>query len=603
MSFFGELRRRNVFKVAVAYAIVGWLLIEVSTTVLPLFEAPDWIAQVFAFFVILGFPLALILSWAYEITPEGIKLERDVAAEESITHVTGRKIDFAIIGALVLALGFVVYNYVLVDSDQEAIVQETTPTVEPEPAAPLTAIAVLPFDNLSPDPDNSYFASGMHEEILNSLAKLSALDVKSRTSVLRFAENRPPIEEIAALLDVGSILEGSVRFADNRVRVTTQLIEAASGNHLWSETYEHELEDIFAIESDVAMNIANALEAEFTEEEQQRIYTPRTDSPQALAVLWQAGELIYGGDWTAAMPLIDRAIAIDPNFADAYAWRAYGNSTTIYAAAANDPAFLEELEASITRDVERALALNPELGVAFTAVASVHARHRRGAEAQAAFQRAYQLLPYFPPILWLYTDFSRRTGQFARAVRLAEEAVALDPTNELSLFFLGNAQFFASQYEQAAATFHAHLELLPASGANLLLARVEALRGNSDEALKYLQIEEQLRPSPGSLGLVQRALIYALIDRQDDTQRLIASLEQREAEGASIALQIRAVARLAVGETDEVLEILRELTANEDRVTGSGELEAAIRYNIWNLPVLEEPEFVELREQLGFTDF
>ncbi len=188
-SFFGELRRRNVVKVAVAYAIVGWLLIEVSSTVLPLFEAPDWIAQVFAFFVILGFPLALILSWAYEITPEGIKLESNVAAGESITRVTGRKLDFAIIGALVLALGFVVYNYESEDapvSIPEIVADEAVDTpppvlVEEQREVLPNSVAVLPFENLSPDPDNAYYASGIHEEILNQLVKLSALNVIART--------------------------------------------------------------------------------------------------------------------------------------------------------------------------------------------------------------------------------------------------------------------------------------------------------------------------------------------------------------------------------------------------------------------------------------
>ncbi len=189
-SVWGELKRRNVVKVAVAYAIVGWLLIEVSTTVLPLFEAPDWIAQVFTFFVILGFPLALVLSWAYELTPDGMKRSHEVEASESITKVTGRKFDFAIIGALVLALGFVVYNYVLVDSDEQETI---TPTIEPAEESPASvveeerevlpnSVAVLPFRNDSPDPDNAYYASGIHEEILNQLVKLSALNVIARTS-------------------------------------------------------------------------------------------------------------------------------------------------------------------------------------------------------------------------------------------------------------------------------------------------------------------------------------------------------------------------------------------------------------------------------------
>ncbi len=282
MSFLGELKRRNVVRVAVAYAIVGWLLIEVSTTVLPLFEAPDWIAQVFAFFVILGFPLSLILSWAYELTPEGIKLERDVVAGERITHVTGRKLDFAIIGALVLALGFVVYNY---ESGDDEVAVSVLPN----------SVAVLPFENLSPDPDEAYFATGLHDEILSQLAKLSNLSVISRTSMLRYADSDLSIPEIARELNVGTVMEGSVRYADDRVRITTQLIDAATDEHLWSETYEREFSDIFAIESDIAMNVANALQAEFSLEEQQRIEEIPTDSPEAYALYLRATTIFFEG--------------------------------------------------------------------------------------------------------------------------------------------------------------------------------------------------------------------------------------------------------------------------------------------------------------------
>ena len=198
-SIWGELKRRNVVKVAVAYAVVGWLLIEIAATILPLFEAPDWIAQVFTFFVILGFPLALVLSWAYELTPEGMKRSHEVSAAESITHSTGRKLDFAIIGALVLALGFVVYNYVL--EGDSGTTSEAATGVLPN------SVAVLPLENLSPDPDDAYFAAGMHEEILNHLAKLRNLNVISRTSVVRYADSDLSVPEIANELNVETVME------------------------------------------------------------------------------------------------------------------------------------------------------------------------------------------------------------------------------------------------------------------------------------------------------------------------------------------------------------------------------------------------------------
>ncbi len=205
-SVWGELKRRNVVKVAVAYAIVGWLLIEVASTVFPIVQLPDWTVTFLTMLILFGFPVALILSWAYDLTPEGLERTGPVPVSEHVAKSSGRKLDFAIIGALVLALGFVVYNYVLVDSDQEAVVQEiTAPIVEPaaEGSVPVVvekqrevlpnSVAVLLCDNLSPDPDDAYFALGIHEEILNQLVKLRNLNVIARTSVMQYAEARPSI--------------------------------------------------------------------------------------------------------------------------------------------------------------------------------------------------------------------------------------------------------------------------------------------------------------------------------------------------------------------------------------------------------------------------
>ncbi len=266
-SVWGELKRRNVVKVAVAYAIVGWLLVQIADTFFPALQLPEWTVTFVAGLVILGFPLALILSWAYELTPEGMEQTKSVPLSESITKVTGRKLDFAIIGALVLALGFVVYNYESEDAltpTPEIVVDEVVDAlipvvVEGQRKVLPNSVAVLPFDNLSPNASDAYFATGLHDEILSQLAKLRNLSVISRTSVLRYADSDLSIPEIARELNVGTVMEGSVRYSDGRVRITTQLIDAETDEHLWTETYEREFSDIFAIESDIAMNIANAL--------------------------------------------------------------------------------------------------------------------------------------------------------------------------------------------------------------------------------------------------------------------------------------------------------------------------------------------------------
>jgi TolB-like protein len=219
MSLIAELKRRNVFRVGAAYAIVAWLLIEVASVLLPTFDAPDWVMKAFSSLVILGFPLALIFAWAFELTPEGIKRESAVSPDESITHVTGRKLDFAIIGLLALAVVFMfVDNYVLEAEPEEAGITAGSVTEE-------KSIAVLPFANMSGDPEQEFFSDGISEELLNVLAKVKGLRVTSRTSAFAFKGTNTSIPDIAEKLGVEHVLEGSVRMAGDRVRITTQLIE------------------------------------------------------------------------------------------------------------------------------------------------------------------------------------------------------------------------------------------------------------------------------------------------------------------------------------------------------------------------------------------
>ena len=283
MSFITELKRRNVFKVGFAYAVVSWLVMQVSSTAAPALSLPEWTTSMITFLLVLGFPITLILAWAFELTPDGIRSTQAASIEEDVTRLTSRRLDFAIIALLGAAVVFLVMdNYILeddaatvVDAAPEPVAEEAAPEPQPapEPAVPEqpevlpNSVAVLPFENLSLDPENAFFAAGIHEETLNQLTKLHNLSVISRTSVLRYEDSELSIPEIATELNVGAVMEGSVRYADDKVRITAQLIDAATDEHLWSEVYERDFADIFAIQSDIAMNIANALEAEFSLEE------------------------------------------------------------------------------------------------------------------------------------------------------------------------------------------------------------------------------------------------------------------------------------------------------------------------------------------------
>src|SRR6476619_4350448 len=316
-GFFGELKRRNVYKVAVAYAVVGWLVMQVTSTVVPALHLPDTITTAVVVLTLLGFPIALVLAWAFELTPEGIRRAEDVDASKSITRKTGRKLDFFIIAVLLLVIGILVF-------------QRLHPNVSPTASSSLEkSIAVLPFENLSEDKANAYFAEGIQEEILTRLAKIADLKVISRTSTQRYESKPGNLAEIAKQLGVANILEGSVQRATDQVRVNVQLINAQTDSHLWADTYDRKLTDIFGVESEIAKRIAESLRAKLTGREEQALAAKPTNNPEAydaflhgLALEARGTPLgiSYSPDLLAkAASFYERAVQLDPNFALAWA--------------------------------------------------------------------------------------------------------------------------------------------------------------------------------------------------------------------------------------------------------------------------------------------
>jgi len=573
-SVWGELKRRNVVKVAVAYAIVGWLLIEVSSTVLPLFEAPDWIAQVFAFFVILGFPLALILSWAYEITPEGIKLESDVAAGESITHVTGRKLDFAIIGALVLALGFVVYNYVLEDG-------EVAVGVLPN------SVAVLLCDNLSPDPEDAYFALSIHEEILNQLVKIRALNVIARTSVMQYAEARPPIPQIAAELNVGAVVECSVRYAGDAILVTAQLIDPETNSHLWSDTYPGDLSDlstIFAMQADIAMNIANAVGAEFSFEEQASIEKIPTDSPAAYALYLKAvSEAPNMGNAEVRNrmePLLLDAVDLDPDFALAYGWLAF-----VYA--------LRREEALTLEYAEKTLELAPNSGTPYAAKSLMYYRTGRFAEALEFSEQAFQRSPTDSNVLIRYGEALVATGNVEQGIGVYEQATLFNPASTFVHRDLGWARWDSGDREGGIVAVRRSVEVSPESfPSHRALAMMEAALGNRAEGELHAQLAERLDPTlqPGPIT----AYSYRVAGLNDDAVRLARAWAET-VEVSSQAGVAPFFYHLVIDEDEQTLDALMQLIEGPPAV---GPPLIWVMSNSFDDPTLAKPEFQALRSEL-----
>src|ERR1700719_1130100 len=320
-SFFAELKRRNVYKVAVAYAVASWLLIQIATEVFPFFEIPNWAVRLVVLILIAGFPVALVFSWAFEITPEGIKRESEIESDKSVTHHTGRKIVALTIVLAVVAIGLLAYQ--LWGPKRSTFAQKNVPT---ENAAPVSekSIAVLPFDNLSDDKSNAYFTEGIQDEILTHLSKIAALKVISRTSTQKYKSAPDNLRDIAKQLGVAHILEGSVQKIANAVHVNVQLIRATTDEHLWAESYNRKLDDIFAVEGEVATAIAEQLNAKLTGSEQESLTIKPTSNPQAydayLRGLAFQGR-IDGVDSNIAKSIeaFEEAARLDPQFALAWA--------------------------------------------------------------------------------------------------------------------------------------------------------------------------------------------------------------------------------------------------------------------------------------------
>src|SRR5438067_5571113 len=328
MNFFAELKRRNVYNVAVAYAVVAWLLIQAASIFFPAFDAPPWVMKIFIIVIIFGFPVALIVSWAFEITPEGIKLESEIEPSKSIKRRTGRKIVAITIALAVVAAGLFVFQMVGRDRWARRSNVETAEGGRPPAAAgsvriPNKSIAVLPFVNMSADKNDEYLSDGMTEELINVLAKVSGLRVPGRTSCFAFkGKNEEDIfHKVGDQLHVGTVLEGSVRKAGDKLRVTAELINVSDGYHLWSKDYDGDVKDILNFQSNLAEQVVQALQVQLGGEAERVLAKKPTENPEAhrlyLLGRYEFAKYTQTG-WNNAIRYYEQALKLDPNYALAY---------------------------------------------------------------------------------------------------------------------------------------------------------------------------------------------------------------------------------------------------------------------------------------------
>src|SRR5712692_5000782 len=388
--FFAELKRRHVYKVAIAYAVVAWLLMQVASQIFPFFEIPNWAVRLVVLLLVIGFPVALILAWAFELTPQGIKRTETADAEHLPTRSHKRAWIYVVIIGGVLSIGlFFLGRYTA---------SRTSPVESGRtggPVLPEKSIAVLPFENLSRDPDNAYFAEGMQDEILARLSKIADLKVISRTSTQKYKSAPDNLREIAKQLGVANILEGSVQKSANQVRVNVQLINALSDAHLWADIYDRKLTDIFAVESDIATTIAETLEAKLTGSEKAAIAKRPTANPEAYE-LYLKGRFFWnkrtGADLRTAIEYFNQALGKDPGYALAYVGLADSYGVLSVFGAASPPDSYPQAKAA----AKKALELDDTLAEAHTSLALVLASYDFDFEQSVKeYERAIQLNPNY----------------------------------------------------------------------------------------------------------------------------------------------------------------------------------------------------------------
>ena len=477
-KFFGELQRRNVYKVAAAYAVVSWLLIQVATQTFPVFDIPAWASRFVILLLLIGFPLALVLAWAYELTPDGLKRTDDVEPGRSIVRSTGRKLDLAIIGVLLAVIAFL-------------LVRQYRPARVVVGGVPEKSIAVLPFENRSEDKANAYFADGIQDEIITRLSKVTDLKVISRTSTKQYDSAPGNLREIGNQLGVANLLEGSVQKVGDTVRINVQLIRTATHEHLWSESYNRRLDDIFAVETEVATAIADRLNLRLSGAEKQDLAARPTKNLEAhdaylRGVSLSARSYLLEADAANALQAFEKAVALDADFA--LAWARLSRMHSVIFQYSDASAARRE---SARKSLQKALQLQPSL-----------------LEAQLAEA---------------YYNY-RVAGDYSRARRILRQVHAKWPNNAEAPHALALVARRQGRWDESLAHFHEALELDPRNLQSLTNATMTAKLMRRYE-VAFRLIDRALDIAPGdNFSLALKASIYQALGQLDEADAVLARM-------------------------------------------------------------------------------
>lgn len=582
-----ELKRRNVFRVGVAYVVVAWLLAQVSELALGSFGAPDWALKTLLFLLALGFPLAIFFAWAFELTPDGLKREREVDRSRSITPHTGRKLDYIIIAVLVVAVGFLLADKFLLNTQgpETNLDIAATSDASVENDDPGRSIAVLPFVDMSPTRDQAYFTDGLTENLLNALAKIGEIKVAGRTSSFAFKDRNEDLRSIGEQLNVANILEGSVQKAGNRVRITAQLVSADDGFHLWSEAYDRDLHDIFEVQDEITANVVGALRKNLLGEQQiDTGYSGNVDAYNAyLQGRYLASKKNFES-WDLAIAEYRRALEIDPQMALAWA----GLAQVVADKTGFDSQDFAKGYERAREAALKALALEPDLPEAHMALADVQRSYDWDwAAAEASLNRALAQRPGDPEIRAQLARLKTIRGDTQEAIKLIDQALAVDPLNDRLQMSRAWALVYLDRHAEAIPIAERQLELHPDRGANAVaLAVAYRETGELQRALEIAQREKF-----DFLRLTLEAMLYHDLGDQQTAQQKLAELV--EGYGDAVSYQVAAV-YTSWGDYDAAFAALER--GYEIRDPGLPLIQSHSTFD----PLRGDPRFEQLLQKMGF---
>ena len=586
MSLFVELKRRNVFRAAAFYAASAWLLVQIATQVFPFFHIAEWVVRWIVVAAAIGFPFAMMFSWLYEWTPHGLQRESEVAPNESVTRESGKKLDRWIIAILALAVVLLLTNQFVLHRDEKR--DDIAPVAE----ISAKSIAVLPFDNLSRDPDNAYFAEGVQDEILTRLAKVADLKVISRTSTQRFKSAPADLREIAKQLGVTHILEGSVQKAGDSVRVNVQLINALTDVHLWADTYDRKLTDIFAIESEIAKNVTENLKARLNDRAEEVLAARPTENPEAHE-LYLKGRYFWNRRSTASLrkagDYFQKAIDLDPKYALAYAGLADVHSLVpVYAGTAPQDDVPKALAAA-----RKAVELDDRLAESHTSLGNALVSSVQLKAAEAEFRRALELNPNYATARQWLAECLFGQGRFSESLAENERAHELDPLSLIINASYASSLAGAGRYEeavqQARKTLDLDPELVPG---HEILGQIYEDEGKLNEAIIEYGKANELGPTPSNFAMLAHA--YAKTGRMGETRKILDKLTDLSAQQYVGAYPL-AVIHLALGEKGEALRLLEQSFVERDILLQG--LYGSIKIDKRLDPLRHDPRFQKLVER------